>query len=667
MHHRPSLLRLAAALIFSLGLWGGLIAPADAQDATPEADVTPVEEPSAADVGDGTLLLLYYLCDGDVGFEFTVGNPSEGNPNPLVDDCTPSSAVDGTDATFLIYEFGDTNAVPQEITTVDGVIQVELPPTDSTPHKITQKLPGESIEEPIEADFEIVADTFTGVNATQFQVGSVEVHKFRCTGNPDESTFNFLNPGDELDPAPYEACSVDDRDFTITPFDNVDEFGTVALSTVDGVATAGDIPTTSIASGAHKITEDGTELLGLFDVEAGLTTIIVAVNYVDATGSLEIDKLECVGNDDTRFYINEDAPQTGDPDCGPASVDFSIYLFGDLGSDPIAVTTDGGGFGEALNLPVTDDTDPHLLIEDATFSEVTFNVEADVATQIDVVNFTPPPAQDGAAEIEKFDCAGVAEPTINAGNPGDDSINIPSWCSAGSAGFYIHLFGDEGTDPIAVTVNGLESVELPETGGVPHLLIEVNGSGEVLTTAYFEVEGGTVTPIQVLNPTYGSIIIYSYVCEGNQGAKFDVFEPNASGTLPTDCDPLNRSFVIELFSGAEFSTANTITNSGGTASTLQLNGILATGDLAHLISTASGSISASFKVNEGELTVIVYKTYQPANTGDDTDDSENVENLPDTGTGPAAADPGGSTLLFGLLSIGAMVGLAAFSRRRSLQ
>ena len=100
---------------------------------------------------------------------------------------------------------------------------------------------------------------------------------------------------------------------------------------------------------------------------------------------------------------------------------------------------------------------------------------------------------------------------------------------------------------------------------------------------------------------------------------------------------------------------------------MQLNGILATGDLAHLISTASGSISASFKVNEGELTVIVYKTYQPANTGDDTDDSENVENLPDTGTGPAAADPGGSTLLFGLLSIGAMVGLAAFSRRRSLQ
>src|SRR5215212_6887244 len=119
MHPRPHLLRLVAAFIIMLGLWGGFVSLASAQESTPEAVTESVDdEVTEASVGDGTLLLQYYLCDGDVGFEITVGDPNQPSPDPVVTDCTLATAIDGTDATFLIYLSGDLSSIPQEVTTV---------------------------------------------------------------------------------------------------------------------------------------------------------------------------------------------------------------------------------------------------------------------------------------------------------------------------------------------------------------------------------------------------------------------------------------------------------------------------------------------------------------------------------------------------------------------
>lgn len=144
-----------------------------------------------------------------------------------------------------------------------------------------------------------------GVNAIQYRVGTVELHKFRCEGDPSESKFDIANPGDEVDLTVYETCVADEKDFTITQFANDVDFDLLAATTTDGSVTIEDVPTTSIFSGRHHIAEDGAKIEGDFDVEPDKTTIIVAVNYTAPLGSLSVTKIVCIGAGDTEFYIDK--------------------------------------------------------------------------------------------------------------------------------------------------------------------------------------------------------------------------------------------------------------------------------------------------------------------------------------------------------------------------
>ncbi|MCC6792843.1 MAG: hypothetical protein IT336_14225 [Thermomicrobiales bacterium] len=701
MGHRPPILRLLAAFILALGLLGSIVTPSLAQDdgtpvaeepvteevtqtetdepvdetepAAEEEQVEEIVEPTAE--GLGTLLLLYYLCDGGAGFEFTVGLPSEGNPNPIVEDCAIASAADGTDRTFYVYPFGDTTATPLELTTVDGVIMDEtLPVTDGTPHKITNKPieQPEAVEEveeaaeeeepPVEADFEIVEETITGINASQFQTGSVEIHKFRCQGDPDESLFNVLNPGETFDPAPYEGCAADDRSFTITPFDDEETFGTIPVTTVDGLATIDEIASTSLASGPHKIAEDGTELVGVFDVEPNTNTVVIAVNYEEAVGSLVLTKFTCTGDSDTQWFVNELAENQEEieTECALADESFSIYLFGDMESDPITTNTGETGTVEVDALPATGDGETHVIVEDATGSETTFEVIQDLPTIVTVINYEPEVADEGTLELETLACSGIAVTQILVGNPGDDAANIPGNCTGDFARFIIYPFGDQSAEPIQIDVTEFESIDLPATNGTPHLIIEVDGAGVPVADATFEIEGDNFTPIQVRNPTYGSITIYSFMCEGTPNSTFDVYDPGQSVTLPADCDFLERDFTITLFGSG---TSRTVSTGGD--GIVGLSGIPATNNIPHTISKSSG-VSASFDVDRGRDTVIVSISWQEdGGVIDDDDDSENVDEVADTGVGPMMPAGGNSALLFGLLSLATLVGAAAATRKRA--
>lgn len=703
MRHRPPILRLLAALVLALGLLGSFVTPSLAQDdGTPVAEEPTTEEVTSADTDEpaeteppaeestdevqaaddpvGTLVLHYYLCvgDGGTGLDFTAGTPGGGEPTQPDDDCALASSLDGTDWTFYVYLFGDTTTVPIEVTTLDGVGTNEtLPVTGGIPHLITDKPieepevieSGEEAEEPaVEATFAIAEGATTDIDAIQYQTGSVEIYKFLCEGDPAESLINVLDPGVELDPTQYEDCTPDDRSFTITPFDDEATYGTIPVTTEDGTKKIEEIATTDLESGPkHKITEDGTDLVEYFDVEPNETTVIVAVNnYEQATGDLLLAKVTCPGDNETVWYINEVPPVEADLDseCASADETFSIYLFGDKESTAIPVNTGEEGIIEVNDLPVTTDADPHIIVEDSTGSEKAFDILEDEVTLVTAINYEPVPVEDGTVEIEKLACSGIDEAVILVGDPGDDAANIPDNCSGDSAFFLIYPYGDEENEPIQLDVDEFDSVELPATEGTPHLLMELDGAGVPVASEYFEIQGGNFTPIQVRNPTYGSITIYSFICEGTEDSTFDVFNPGEAVTLPSDCEYLERNFDITVFGEDSSQAGSTTTVATGTDGIAGLSGIPATNNVGHVISKTSG-VSAVFSVEQGLDTVIISISWQ-ADGGvvDDTEDSENVGEIADTGTGPLMRTENGTALLFGFMSIASVVGLAAIARRR---
>jgi hypothetical protein len=321
MRHRPIVLRLLAALVIAFGLIGSVIAPTLAQD---EATPTPEEssgdaagEVVTADVLTGTLQLYYYLCDGGVGFVFDASSaPGAGNPVPPDTECDLASAADGTDRTFYVYAFGDMSSTPYEVVTVDGVGTFVLPVTDGTPHTILEELPPapeaveEASHEPVEATFEIVADTVTGVNAVQFETGTLAFHTYICEGDPTSSSITATDPGETFDDTPYAECTLGSQGFAVTPFGDDATYGTTEYPTVDGEGTANDVPATSVDSGKHTLAQIDSDLSVEFEIAAGETTVVYAVNYVaeaEPTGDLTVFKLTCVGEGETEFYVDDEA------------------------------------------------------------------------------------------------------------------------------------------------------------------------------------------------------------------------------------------------------------------------------------------------------------------------------------------------------------------------
>lgn len=674
MFHGPIGRRFAAALVLAIGLLAVFAAPTLAQDlGTPPADDPGVQ---AAAAGTGSLHLLAYLCDGYAqnvpsGLSFDVASPGDPNPDKPVAECDPTSSVDGTDMTFEIWLFGD-EAQAQPVTVTDGDVTVpDLPETTGlAPHRIVEQLTQDQIdngEQPIWADFDITADVTTGINAIVFQTGSVDLRAYTCQGDPADTAFDVLDPGAAFDDAPYQSCATADLDFALTPFGNATDFTPQALSTVDGVASAEDVPTTSATSGPHAIANEASGATATFDVAAGKATVVVFVQYEAPTGTLAVTKIACTGNGETQFFVDEVPGAASDPSCAPASEGFTVYPFGDAEAVGIGFETDANGEQTVSGLPVTD-ADPHLLVEDATQAQQAFDIAAGETTTVYVVNFTPAEAQTGTVEIEALLCDGIDDPQLTVGDPGDDPAAVPAGCESTTADVEILPYGDDANDPIPATVDGSESVELPVTDGQAHLLTLLV-DGDAAASAGFEIAADRVTPVQVLLPNpsepveqVGSVALYSYVCTGDGDTGFEVWGPGEAPDLPSDCDPLNRTFTISLFGDGE-----TVLVATGDAGQAVVTGVPVTLDVPHEIANQDGSLAASFEVAADTETSVVYTVWEAEDDAtDDSSDSENVDELADTGIGPAATGGDASTMvLFGLLSLGAVVALAGLTRRQA--
>lgn len=140
--------------------------------------------------------------------------------------------------------------------------------------------------------------------------------------------------------------------------------------------------------------------------------------------------------------------------------------------------------------PITEDSDSHLLVEDATGAEQAFEIVKDTVTTMDVCVDSSRRRLVMAHSISRNSTAQESPKPggVTTGNPGDGAANTPQYCGSGFASFLIYAFSDESGIPISIDVDGFNSIDLPPTDGSPHLILEVDGNGNEIASANFNIE-----------------------------------------------------------------------------------------------------------------------------------------------------------------------------------
>jgi hypothetical protein len=162
----------------------------------------------------------------------------------------------------------------------------------------------------------------------------------------------------------------------------------------DGIAYLSDIPVTTDVTGPHLLVELGSGAEEIFTVGPGELTVIEVINAAaPPVGSVLVAKQLCP--DVTEIDVEIVGPVTGDaaavpaPDAGCefAAADFALYPYGDLDIEPIRFETELDSPVLLPAVPITtDETEPHVLIEEGTGLEIRFEVAAGAVTAIEVTN-----------------------------------------------------------------------------------------------------------------------------------------------------------------------------------------------------------------------------------------------------------------------------------------
>jgi hypothetical protein len=168
------------------------------------------------------------------------------------------------------------------------------------------------------------------------------------------------------------------------------EFDTEA----DGIAYLSDIPVTTDETSPHLLVELGSGAEEIFTVGPGELTVIEVINAAaPPVGSVLVAKQTCA--DATEIDVEIQGPVRSDastlpaPDagCDFAAAGFALYPYGDLDVEPIRFETQRNSPVLLPAVPITtDETQPHVLIEEVTGLEVRFEVAAGAVTVIEVTN-----------------------------------------------------------------------------------------------------------------------------------------------------------------------------------------------------------------------------------------------------------------------------------------
>lgn len=335
--------------------------------------------------GRGRIEVVKYFC----GDQDRVGETDFFVEAAAVEDCRRATAGE---VTFALS--GPAGEVARVETDGDGMVRFDAPAGPD--YVLTEVTPDRNDVNPATDPFAVETDETVALNVVDYipVTGDILVTKLVCAeliGTTIEVSRFGVPEGDEL--AEF-GCVHQAADFVIYPYGDRQaepiELGTAE----DGITYLSDIPVTTDETGPHLLVELGSGAEEIFTVGPGELTVIEVVNAAaPPVGSVLVAKQVCADVTETDVEIlgpvTSDASALPAPDagCDFAAAEFALYPYGDLDVEPIRFTTEDESPVLLPAVPITtDETQPHVLIEEVTDLEVRFEVAAGAVTIIEVTN-----------------------------------------------------------------------------------------------------------------------------------------------------------------------------------------------------------------------------------------------------------------------------------------
>jgi hypothetical protein len=306
-----------------------------------------------------------------------------------IEGCRRASAGE---VTFALS--GPAGEVARVETDGDGRVRFDVPAGPD--YVLTEVTPDQNDVNPATDPFAVESDETVGLNVVDYVAvtGDILVSKLVCAELLDTTieVARFGVPeGEELGEL---GCAHEAAAFAIYPYGDRQaepiEFDVEA----DGIAYLSDIPVTTEETGPHLLVELGSGSEEIFTVGPGELTVIEVVNAAaPPVGSVLVAKQTCtdVTEADVEIVgpVRSDASALPAPDagCDFAAAGFALYPYGDLDVEPIRFETEQESPVLLPAVPITtDETQPHVLIEESTGLEVRFEVTVGAVTVIEVTN-----------------------------------------------------------------------------------------------------------------------------------------------------------------------------------------------------------------------------------------------------------------------------------------
>jgi hypothetical protein len=334
----------------------------------------------------------------------------------------------------------------------------------------------------------------------------------------------------------------------------------------EGCESGGTLTITVDAEGNVSVTDDDeTDTLVIVSFDAETNTLTLRNDCEDGgeeNGFVEIDKLFCDSDEGTRteIEVNDpiepgataqtfDAPEDG---CEGGVAHFTIYAADEMGDpvgDPVLTTSTDATGTVTFELSAGD----YVIVEDSSGASAWFTVEAGMLTIIEVTNFVDDEEENGQVEIDKLFCDSDegtrTEIEVNDPiEPGASTSTLDeneTGCEGGVAHFTIYAADEEGNpvgDPVLTTSTdetGSVTFELPAGD---YVIVE-DSSGE---SAWFSVEAGMLTIIEVTNFESGLVKILKHNCDGTEDAVlFSIDGSEVTGFDPDTCVDGTGTFQID--------------------------------------------------------------------------------------------------------------------------
>jgi hypothetical protein len=335
--------------------------------------------------GLGRVEAVKYFC----GDQDRVGETDFFVEDAVVEGCRRATAGE---VTFALS--GPAGEVARVETDEDGIVRFDAPAGPD--YVLTEVTPDQNDVNPATVPFVVETDETVTLNVVDYVAvtGDILVTKLVCAELLDTTieVARFGVPeGEELGEL---GCVHEAAAFVIHPYGDRQAEPIEFDVEGDGIAYLSDIPVTTDETGPHLLVERGSGAEELFTVGPGELTVIEVVNAAaPPVGSVLVAKQTCADVTETDVEIlgpvtsETSVVPAPDAGCDFAAAEFTLYLYGDLDVEPTRFETEQESPVLLPAVPITtEQTQPHVLIEEVTGLEVRFEVAVGAVTVIEVTN-----------------------------------------------------------------------------------------------------------------------------------------------------------------------------------------------------------------------------------------------------------------------------------------